>query len=455
MVTAGVPIGGIARRAHPIAGLRPAMLFFIVGGLTTAYVWFDVAISAPWRDELARAFGPAAAWIVPSFLAYIPGIVIGFYLFTLLLTTYVEQTLTTPDGTWPALTVLIAAWNEQDAISATIEAIAAANYPGPLEVVLADNNSTDHTAQFAEQVARRHGVNYRRVFEQRPGKHHALNAALKTVTTPLMVTVDADTYPHVDSLTRLVASVTDTPQGQHVSAVAGALFVDQPGRNLVTRMQDWDYRLAINGVKRMQAAYNTTLVAQGAFSVYWTEDVRDAGGWPDAIGEDIVLTWRLLRKHGIVRYEPLAVAFTAAPDKAKHLMLQRSRWARGMFEGLRMNPPARQPRVLAKFVASVDYLVPLLDVGYIFFWIPGLLLFLAGKPIIFGWWSMLLIPVTWTIYTLMRRWQERHVLTPLGIEFPRDRSGFWVFLFLYQGMTSAASLRGYAQFLVGSGRRWR
>jgi hypothetical protein len=27
-------------------------------------------------------------------------------------------------------------------------------------------------------------------------------------------------------------------------------------------MQQWDYRLGINGVKRMQAAYNTALVAR-------------------------------------------------------------------------------------------------------------------------------------------------------------------------------------------------
>ena len=30
------------------------------------------------------------------------------------------------------------------------------------------------------------------------------------------------------------------------------------------------------------------LVAQGAFSLYRTENVKRIGGWPDAIGEDIV-----------------------------------------------------------------------------------------------------------------------------------------------------------------------
>ena len=71
-------------------------------------------------------------------------------------------------------------------------------------------------------------------------------------------------------MTRLVARVGDTPQGQHKSACAGALIAENPHGSFVTRMQEWDYRLGINGVKRMQAAYNSALVAQGAFSAYWT-----------------------------------------------------------------------------------------------------------------------------------------------------------------------------------------
>ena len=136
-------------------------------------------------------------------------------------------------------------------------------------------------------------------------------------------------------------------------------------------MQSWDYRLGINGVKRTQAAYNSALVAQGAFSAYWTDDIRAVGGWPDAIGEDIVLTWSLMASRGPRPVRALALASRPCPSGSRHFMRQRSRWARGMFEGIRINPPHRQPRVLAKFVAGIDYLVPLLDIGYVFFWVPG------------------------------------------------------------------------------------
>ena len=353
------------------------------------------------------------------------------------------------------MTIVVAAWNESDAIVRTLEDIAELSYPGRVEVVVADNNSTDDTALLADAAGERLGLDYRRVFEAKQGKHHALNTALATVTTPLVVTVDADTHLHRQSLTRLVVRVTSTPQGQHVSACAAALVAENPLATFVTRMQQWDYRLGINGVKRMQAAYNTALVAQGAFSAYWTSDLRAVGGWPDAIGEDIVLTWTMLGSRGIVQYEPVALGFTVVPERLDRLLSQRSRWARGMLEGLRTHPPPRQPRVLAKVVAGIDYLVPLLDIGVIFFWVPGVILFLFGYPLIFGWWSMLLLPITLAVFGFMQRWQARHVFRTLDIHPQSDKRGFLGYLFAYQVLTSAAALRGYGQYIVGSSRRWK
>jgi len=187
-------------------------------------------------------------------------------------------------------------------------------------------------------------------------------------------------------------------------------------------MQGWDYRLGINGVKRMQAAYNSALVAQGAFSAYWTDDLRAVGGWPDAIGEDIVLTWTLMDSRGIVQYEPCALGFTAAPERLGH---------------------------------GIDYLVPFLDIGFIFFWIPGVILFLFGYPLLFSWLSMLVIPITLIIYGLLRRWQERHVFRRFDIHPARDIRGFYAYLFAYQALCSSASLRGYVQYLTGAARRWK
>ena len=111
--------------------------------------------------------------------------------------------------------------------------------------------------------------------------------------------------------------------------------------------------------------------------------------------------------------------------------------------------------MLAKLVAGIDYLVPLLDIGVIFFWVPGVILFIFGYPLIFGWWSMLLIPITIAIFGFMQRWQARHVFRTLGIQPQSDKRGFLGYLFAYQVLTSAAALRGYVQYFLGSRRRWK
>jgi biofilm PGA synthesis N-glycosyltransferase PgaC len=304
-------------------------------------------------------------------------------------------------------------------------------------------------------VATRLRLDYRRVFEPEPGKFHALNRVLETIETPLVVTLDADTYLYPEALSYIVARVTERPQDQHVCACAGAIVVEDARSNFLTRMQQWGYRLGINGVKRMQAAYNSALVAQGAFSAYWTKDVQAVGGWPDAIGEDIVLTWTMMGQRGIVQYEPLALSSTTVPVRFAHFMRQRSRWARGMFEGIRANPPQRQPRVIAKLVAGIDYLGPFLDIGYVFFWIPGLILAILGYPLIVSWWSMLIIPITLVVYNALRRWQEHHVFRVHHVDLPADRRGFWGYLFLYQALSSIASIRGYTQYLICANRQWK
>ncbi len=210
--------------------------------MTLAWVAFSVWVSEPWRGELEAAIGPVMGWVIPLFLAYIPGLVIGFMIFTLLITRYQELPPAPPEGDWPEdewppVTILVAAWNESEAIERTLKHIAALSYGGQVEVIVADNNSTDDTALLADEAGERLGLSYRRVFETKQGKHHALNTALASVTTPLVVTVDADTHLHPQSLGRLVARVTSKPQGQHVSACAAALIAQNPMETFVTRMQ--------------------------------------------------------------------------------------------------------------------------------------------------------------------------------------------------------------------------
>jgi poly-beta-1,6-N-acetyl-D-glucosamine synthase len=219
-----------------------------------------------------------------------------------------------------------------------------------------DNGSTDGTRALAEAYGAATGQRVRCIDEPRPGKSHALNTGLAAVETELVITLDADTLLHPQAIRQLVARLLSAPPD--VQAVAGSVLVRNSRDNLWTRMQEWDYFLGIASVKRMQGLYQGTLVAQGAFSLYRAQALLQAGGWPDAIGEDIVLTWQLMRRGARVYYEPSAVAFTAAPTRLVHLARQRARWARGMIEGIRSVKPWNQPRWMLRFLTGIDLLIP-------------------------------------------------------------------------------------------------
>jgi biofilm PGA synthesis N-glycosyltransferase PgaC len=285
------------------------------------------------------------------------------------------------------------------------------------------------------------------------GKAHTLNAALATVDTPLTATVDADTLLMPEALKRCVARLMVSPPS--TVAVAGAVFVRNSRKNLLTQAQEWDYFLGIASIKRQQGLFQGTLVAQGAFSIYRTDPVKEVGGWPDAIGEDIVLTWAMMDRGAGVTYEKTAVAFTDAPETARAFAKQRRRWARGMIEGLREFGPAliKGRRSYAHSIV-VDYVFPYVDVVYSIAFPVGIVLALGFQNYaIVGPLTLLVLPLNMILSGIMFK-LSRDSFEEVGLRVRRNVKGFFSYLLLYQLFMSPVSVVGYVQELFRTKRNW-
>ena len=273
------------------------------------------------------------------------------------------------------------------------------------------------------------------------------------VDTPLIATVDADTLLMPEALKRCVARLLVSPPT--TVAVAGAVFVRNSRDNLLTRAQEWDYFLGIASIKRQQGLFQGTLVAQGAFSVYSTEPVKEVGGWPDRIGEDIVLTWAMMDKGAGVSYEKTAVAFTDAPETMKAFAKQRRRWARGMIEGLREFGPAliKGRRSYAHSIL-VDYVFPYVDLVYSIAFPVGIILALFfGIYAIVGPLTLLVLPLNMILSGIMFK-LSRDSFEEVGLRVRRNFKGFFSYLLLYQLFMSPVSVVGYVQELFKTKRKW-
>jgi biofilm PGA synthesis N-glycosyltransferase PgaC len=427
-------------------GLHLKLLLVIAIGL--GWAGFSLWLSLPWIDSLGEAITIPLAVAVIFGIAIIPGYLNANLIASLLLDRPPPLRL---DLAFPDATVVIACFNEEETIGETLDYVVAQEYPGRLRVLVADDGSTDRTAELARARAATN-PDIAVLTVPHGGKAKTLTAALKRVRTPLMATVDADTLLMPSALERVVARLLISPPD--TVAVAGAVFVRNSRRNFITRAQEWDYFLGIASVKRQQGLFQGTMVAQGAFSVYRTAALRQVGGWPDRIGEDIVLTWAMMREGGRVGYERTAIAFTTAPEDARAFARQRRRWARGMIEGLREHGGALLAGGRSNVHAVlVNFVFPYVDVVFSIAFPIGIVLALFGNFAIVGPMTLAVLPLNVALSMIMFHLSKQS-FDEVGLMVRQNRLGYFGYLFTYQLFMSPVSVAGYAQELFGAARRW-
>jgi len=429
----GLPRYGMAAR-FAVANLG-ALLFAAASSL----------LASRWIGDLADLITLPGAIILVAFIAIIPGYLNVFLLLSLL--SYRQSKLQL-DGNLPGVSILIAAYNEEETLPETFRGLANQDYPGEVEVIVVDDGSSDDTLNYLRSL-RKPCLEVISIRHQ--GKAAALNAGLEAVSHRVLVTIDADTFLHPQALRRIVARLMQTPEA---AAVAGTVLAKNSRASHFTRLQEWDYFLGIGAVKRQQSMYRGTLVAQGAFSAFRTGVVRSARGWPNRIGEDIVLTWALLGEGHQVVHEPTAIAFTRVPETLRGFYRQRQRWARGMIEALKSHLGiVWRRRRLASFFVALDLLFPPLDLVFSVVFLPGVVLACFGHFYIAGLMTLLVLPLTAFIVLIMLRYQ-RGVFELMGLRIRRNTLGFLAYFLIYQFIVSPICVVGYTRELLNLEKRW-
>jgi biofilm PGA synthesis N-glycosyltransferase PgaC len=236
-------------------------------------------------------------------------------------------------------------------------------------------------------------------------------------------------------------------------AVAGAILVGNSRDTLMAGLQEWDYFHGIAAVKRMQSMYHGTLVAQGAFSIYDRAALIEVGGWPECIGEDIVLTWALLRKGYRTGYAEDAVAFTTAPATYRQFALQRRRWASGMIEAFHHHEAlVVKPRLSTMFIWWNLLFLPM-DLVFTLVFIPGVVLALFGFYWIAGPVTLLTLPLAALWNVIIYRIQMR-MFRDAGLHVRRNYRALLLYVVAYAVLMQPVSLWGYVRELLGWKKRW-
>ncbi|HEX9502238.1 MAG TPA: glycosyltransferase [Thermoanaerobaculia bacterium] len=276
-----------------------------------------------------------AIYIFELFLsiAFVTAIVLGalrvFFVTVLaLISTYKARRAKFDDAYRPAVSVVIAAFNEQKVISRTIRAVLSNRYE-PLEIIVVDDGSSDGTSDEVIRDFADH-PNVRLLTQPNGGKASALNRGIADATGEIIIALDADTIFGRHTIAYLVRHFVN----DNVGAVAGNVKVGNR-INPLTYWQSIEYVTSQNLDRRAYTVINSVSVVPGAVGAWRREAIVQAGGYTtDTMAEDMDLTWRIRRNGWRIETDSDAVGYTEAPDSFRALFGQRFRWAFGTLQSL-------------------------------------------------------------------------------------------------------------------------
>ncbi|KAA9339346.1 glycosyltransferase [Hymenobacter busanensis] len=273
----------------------------------------------------------------------------------------------------PTVSVLIAARNEADTLPLLLADLNQQQglAPGYFEVLVADDHSTDATAEAVRQFAARSAYPLRVVSlaelpDPATGKKAAVAAALATATTPWVLLTDADCRVPPHWLAAYAAPMAEPT----VQFISGPVLLE--GRGLLAELQGLELA-ALVGVGAACIAAGAPTMCNGANLAYRRSAFAAVAGFAGNAhvpsGDDEFLLHKLaaLYPQGI-RFlkHPAAVVRTEAQPTLPALLNQRVRWASKW-----QHYQTAAPRRLALLVLGANLvlaLLPLLALAWPALW---------------------------------------------------------------------------------------
>jgi GT2 family glycosyltransferase len=183
------------------------------------------------------------------------------------------------------VSVLVPARDAAADIAHQLQALAAQDYAGRFEVVVADNRSTDGTPELAKAEAAALGLDLRVVDASGVvGVSHARNAGCRAARGELIAICDADDFVASGWLSALVH------QAQRFDMVGGSIDLSVVNPPHVRRWRMVPDRDAL------PTRYGFLPYAHGCNVAVWRDVWERSGGWDESIRagcDDIEYAWRL------------------------------------------------------------------------------------------------------------------------------------------------------------------
>ncbi|MDQ6782882.1 MAG: glycosyltransferase family 2 protein [Actinomycetota bacterium] len=240
----------------------------------------------------------------------------------------------------PAMEVITPAYNEEEAIVATLEAVdrAARRYGGSINIIVANDSSTDRTAQLAEGAMSRLTYATGRVINVRHGgKSATLNAALNETTADLLVRIDADTLVDESCFYYAHRWFRDPEIG-----LVEAMMFPKWRRSPFPRMRLFEELRQFGFIHRTIQQVDGVNVVPGVFTAFRREAAIELGGFTAGMnGEDGDFTLRCSRLGYRSHLDANVIVHEDVPPTYRGIREQRVRWDRATIHNNARHGPYR------------------------------------------------------------------------------------------------------------------
>lgn len=223
------------------------------------------------------------------------------------------------------VSILVPCHNEASNIEDTVEALLAIDYP-LFEILLIDDGSTDASPQMLDAMARKDSRIRVVHLAKNQGKAVGLNTAAMVARYDYFLCIDGDSLVDPHCLHWMMRHLVNSPR---VGAVSGNPRI-RTRSTLIGRIQVGEFSSIVGLIKRAQRTYGKMFTVSGVMVCFRRAALHDVGYWnPDALTEDIDISWRLQMRHWDVRFEPSALCWILMPETLGGLWRQRLRWSMG------------------------------------------------------------------------------------------------------------------------------
>lgn len=232
--------------------------------------------------------------------------------------------------TWPEVTFVVCAYNEARWIPHKIANSLALDYPRDrVRFIFVTDGSDDDTPELVRNYDYPPDVRWELLHQpERQGKIAAFQRAMRVISTPFVVSTDANTLVNPDALHRLIRHFAD-PQ---VGAVAGEKRISLGEKDDATSAGEGIYWKYESALKRWDAQLWTVVGAAGELFAFRRDAYQDVPS--DTIVEDFYLTMRIAQKGYRVQYEPGAFAVESSSASVQEELKRKIRIAAGSWQAI-------------------------------------------------------------------------------------------------------------------------